>query len=150
MSRSALLGMIAVLMPLLAGPSLADGFDTNNLVRFGETNGVALEPWVSTDPISTATVKKIEGGRVTYVTITRTSTGVYSSDGIRSRNVSYPGVIEPRGQVPEFHFSSWNDGKWTSFRTYQGNSYVSVVSHKTPRGVTRTTACISSASFLYC
>lgn len=135
---------------LAAAPVRADGFDPGNLVRFGEAPGVTLEDWVSTDPLETHTVKKIEAGRVSYVSITHTSTGTYSSDGLASPNVQYPGVIEANNPRSGFSFSSWNDGQWTRLKTYSGNSYVSVSTYKTHRGETRTSTCVSTASFLHC
>lgn len=142
--------LIAAALVLSLASVRADGFDPGNLLIIGEDKGVAYEDWVSTDPIETHQVKKIEAGRVSYVTITRTATGTYSSDGIASPHVQYPGVIEPANPRNRFSFSSWNNGQWTRLKTYDGNSYVSVSTYKTHRGQTRTSACISTASFWYC
>lgn len=131
-------------------PAQADGIDPSNLVRFSDLDGVTHEDWVSTDPISTAIVKKIEGGRVSYVSVTTTATGTYSTDGIASPNVQYPGVYENLGAQNGLSFSSWNNGRWNNLRTYTGNSYVSVSTYKTHNGTTRTSTCISTASFWYC
>lgn len=147
-TRRVLFGVI--IGAFLAAPTLADGIDPKGLVRFGDEQGVGYEDWVSTDPISTATVKKIEAGRITYVTITKTATGTYSTDGIESRNVQYPGVIEPDNPRNEFSFSSWSNGRWNRMSTYNGHSYVSVSTYKTRQGQTRTSTCVSTASFWYC
>lgn len=141
--------LIAAALVLSLASVRADGFDPSKLLILDEDSGVRYEDWVSTDPIDTQTIKKIEAGRVSYVTVTRTSTGTYSSDGIASPHVQYPGVIEPN-PLNEFSFSSWNNGRWSSFRTYSGNSYVSVSTYRTHRGQTRTSTCISTASFWYC
>ena len=145
-----LLSLIAAALVLSLASVRADGFDPSKLLILGEDHGVTYEDWVSTDPLETHTVKKIEGGRVSYVTITRTSTGTYSSDGIASPPVQYPGIIEPDNPRNKFSFSSWNNGQWTQLRTYSGNSYVSISTYKTHRGDTRTSTCISTASFWYC
>jgi hypothetical protein len=57
-----------------------------------------VEPWVSTEVISQSTVKKIGYGRTAYVTITRTATGTYSSDGLSSPHIRYPGIELADGQ----------------------------------------------------
>jgi len=131
-------------------PAQADGIDTSKLVRFSDLEGVTHEDWVSTDPVSTAIVKKIEAGRVSYVNITTTATGTYSTDGIESPNVQYPGVYEDLNTQNYFSFSSWSNGSWNRFRAYNGNSYVSISTYKRHNGTTRTSTCISTASFWYC
>jgi hypothetical protein len=149
-TRRVLWGMFVSAMVLGAGSAQADGINPDNLVRFGDAQGVRYEDWVSTDPLETHTVKKIEAGKVSYVTITRTATGTYSTDGISSPNVQYPGVIEPSNPRNQFSFSSWNNGQWTRLDTYSGNSYVSISTDRTRRGETRTSTCISTASYWYC
>lgn len=100
------------------------GFDTDNLVRF-EDNAyeVSYADWVSTDPVSTATVTKIEGGRVTQVIITTTATGTYSTDGLTSRHVLYPGIDVTRRDRPKNSFASWSGGQWNQFAPRSANSY---------------------------
>ena len=151
LARFAVLGFVVAGFGIAtAEAGFADGIDPNSLVRYGEDHGVSYEDWVSTDPVSTAVVKKIEAGRVSYVTITTTSTGTYSTDGIASPNVQYPGVNEDLGTGNWFYFSSWNNGRWNRFSTYNGNSYVSVSTYKRHNGSTRTSTCISTASYWYC
>lgn len=104
------------------------GFDTGRLVKFNDREyTMDYEDWVATDPLSSVRVKKIEAGRVSYVTITTTATGTYSSDALTSKHVLYPGIevnqVHPRHKN---WFSSWSDGGWVSFSSYGGNSYVSV------------------------
>lgn len=149
-TRRAIFGLLACSFFAVSIPAFADGFAGDNLVRFGEDQGVTYDDWVSTDPVSTVTVKKIEGGRLSYVTVTKTATGTYSNDGIASPNVQYPGINERDNALNQFSFSSWSNGHWNRMRTYNGNSYVSVTTYKTHRGQTRTSTCISTASFYYC
>jgi hypothetical protein len=127
-----------------------NGIDASKLLIFNEDLGVAHEDWVSTDPLETHAIKKIEGGRVSYVSVIRTATGTYSSDGIASPNVQYPGIIAPAKPRNQFSFSSWNNGQWTTMSTYNCDSYVSVSTYEPRRGETRTSTCISTASFWYC
>lgn len=51
-----------------------------------------VEPWVSTEVVSRNTVKKIGYGRQSVVSVYTTPTGTYSSDGLRSPYVQYPGI----------------------------------------------------------
>ena len=118
------------------------GFDTSRLVKFdGKNFTVDYEDWVSTDPIATQVVKKIEGGRVSYVTITTTATGTYSSDAMTSRHIEYPGIEV--NAVPERpnRISIWQ---------YSGNSFVSMRQNDVTitSGFGRT--CVRSKSFSYC
>ncbi|UYN99587.1 MAG: hypothetical protein KIT02_17050 [Devosia sp.] len=100
------------------------GFDTDNLVRFeGNQHEVSYADWVSTDPVSTATVTKIEGGRVTQVIITTTATGTYSTDGLTSQHVLYPGIDVTRRDRPRNSFASWSGGQWKPFAPRPANSY---------------------------
>lgn len=102
------------------------GFDTSKLVKFdGRDYEVEYADWVSTDPLSSSTVKKIEGGKVTYVSITTTATGTYSTDGLTSRHVLYPGIdvteVTPdRSNWLRF----WSNGSWFSFSSRAGNSFL--------------------------
>jgi hypothetical protein len=104
------------------------GFDTNRLVKFdGRDYDVAYADWVSTDPISSATVKKIEAGKVTYVSVTTTATGTYSTDGLTSKHVLYPGIdvteVSP-GRNNWVRF--WSNGSWFSFSSRAGNSFLRI------------------------
>ncbi len=102
------------------------GFDTDKLVKFdGRDYQVDYADWVSTDPLSTATVKKIEGGRVSYVSITSTTTGTYSTDGLTSKHVLYPGIDVTEATPGRRNWVRfWSNGKWFSFSSRAGNSIV--------------------------
>jgi hypothetical protein len=53
-------------------------------------------PGVSLVPTATSTVRKIGYGESRLVTISTTSSGVYSSDGLASPNIRYPGIeVQP-------------------------------------------------------
>ena len=140
-TRHMLLGMtlgaacataLAAIGPGIVIDAFADempaGFDTDRLVKFdGREFQVDYADWVSTDPLSTATVKKIEAGKVTYVSVTTTATGTYSTDGLTSRHVLYPGIdvteVTPgRGNWVKF----WTSGGWYSFSSRAGNSFLRI------------------------
>ena len=63
--------------------------DGNAFARLPEHEA---EPWVDMDVQSERVVRKIAYGRTTFVRIMTTSTGVYSSDGLASAHVLYPGI----------------------------------------------------------
>lgn len=117
-------GMVApALADELLGTSVARGFDTADLIKFEERDyAVTNEDWVSSKPLSSVQVKKIEAGQVSYVTITTTATGTYSTDGMFSRHVQYPGIsveeLRPRNQ-----FSYWSNGRWSGFSARAGDSF---------------------------
>jgi hypothetical protein len=124
--------IIAVTGPGATMPAIADevlatvapGFDTNNLVKFNDREyRVEHEDWVSTEPLSTVRVKKIEGGQVSYVDITTTATGTYSTDGMFSNHIQYPG-IHVEQVYPRNRFSFWSGHGWQGFSVRSGNSFV--------------------------
>lgn len=91
-----------LVMPALADEAAPGAFDTSKLLKFPDYS-VPAGDGVATAPIKTMRVKKIEFGRVSYVDILTTASGTYSSDGIASPQISYPGVDEmpalPRNAV---------------------------------------------------
>ena len=74
----------SVLFPEPAEPELLKLGDDEYLISAG--------PGVSLVPTATSTVRKIGHGDSNWVTISTTSSGVYSSDGLRSNHVIYPGI----------------------------------------------------------
>jgi len=102
------------------------GFDTDKLVKFDDrTYEVEYADWVSTDPLSSITVKKIEAGRVSHVSITTTATGTYSTDGLTSKHVLYPGIdVTSVGRGTGTYVRFWTNGDWYSFRSRAGNSFI--------------------------
>ena len=84
-------------LPSFAGPAawldVGKALDPN-LVRIdGSYLAVGHTEDVSFDPTSTTVVRKIGYGRTSFVTIATTPTGVYSTDGLASVHVRYPGVF---------------------------------------------------------
>jgi hypothetical protein len=103
------------------------GFDTNGLIKHDEREyRVAYDPSVSTEPLSSVSIKKIEAGRVSYVTIATTETGTYSSDAMTSPHVSYPGIEVESVEEKSFFFHTWSNGQWLSLGTVDGHSFVNI------------------------
>jgi hypothetical protein len=110
-TRMALAGMVLGALSGLAvaqmnpGPTFAavvsrapfsegKALDTNIAKFDGNYFAIANEPDVSMEPESSAVVRKIGYGQTRFVTINTTSTGTYSSDGLASPNIRYPGIFK--------------------------------------------------------
>lgn len=121
--------ILAAIGPGMVIDAFADetpqGVDPSRLVRFEDKlYRVDHEASVSTDPLSTSRVKKVEGGRVSYVTITTTPSGTYSTDALFSRHVQYPGIAVEQLSPPDNSFSYWSNGAWAGFVSRSANSFV--------------------------
>jgi len=72
-----------------------------------------VDPGVSIEPVSETSIKKIGYGHVTYVDVMETESGVYSTDGLNSPNVTYPGIHkEPKVAAAAPMMWFWSDGHW--------------------------------------
>lgn len=80
---------------------------------------ITFDDSVSTEVKRTQVVKKIAHGRKSTVTIVTTPSGTYSTDGLLSPNVQYPGIDKKSkwGGRSFYYFSShsYGGGSWTSF-----------------------------------
>ena len=95
----------AVLAGGMASVALADGNvlspgapePLSTLVRFEERDyTINYDTSVSLEPLSQASVTKIGYGRTTEVSVATTASGTYSSDGLTSRHIRYPGItVDP-------------------------------------------------------
>ncbi|MCD7059298.1 hypothetical protein [Pelagibacterium xiamenense] len=130
----------------------------SNLVTFeGRDYDVTAEDWVSLEPTSTASVRKIGYGKVTEVNIATTATGVYSSDAIVSPYVQYPG-IEVRPVFSPRKLWQLVSEATLSYRGTRGTSSSILIWGEAPNGLqtyTRITdlglhSCMSGGSFMAC
>ncbi|MHA6729412.1 hypothetical protein [Devosia sp. A369] len=113
-----------VVLQAFGDESAIHGVDPSRLVRFEERDYlVDYEDWVATDPLATARVKKVEAGKVSYVTITTTDTGTYSSDAMFSRHVQYPGISVQSAEPDRNFFRYWSHGAWSGFSTGVAGSF---------------------------
>ena len=112
--------------------------DISKLKKFKFT----IADGVSTEPLKAQTVSKIGFGQRTYVSVVTTSTGTYSTDGLASPYVRYPGIDRAwkhRGWGSRhFWVSSRTSaaGTWTSTVISNG-SFSTMTSHFTPSYNTR-------------
>jgi hypothetical protein len=115
-TRMALLGIVLgvvsafLIMQMQPGPSLAavvanppftvgKALDNNLLKVDGDYYDVANTPGVSLTPESTEIVRKIGYGQTSFVNVLHTSSGTYSTDGLTSPYIRYPGIFTEREHV---------------------------------------------------
>lgn len=100
------------------------GIDTASLVKYeGRDYLVDYDASVATDPLSTVRVKKVEAGKVSYVSITTTATGTYSTDAMFSNHVQYPGISVELDEPDRNFFHYWTNGRWSAFSTGTAGSF---------------------------
>lgn len=119
---------LAAIGPGMVVEAFADGtpvgIDPSGLVRFEDRDYVVdYDDWVATDPLSSVRVKKVEAGKVSYVTITTTETGTYSTDAMFSRHVQYPGISVEDADPARNRFSYWTGNGWSAFSTRSAGSF---------------------------
>ena len=85
-----------------------------------------VEPGVSMEPVSESSIRKIGYGHITFVDVMETESGVYSTDGLNSPHIQYPGIIkEPKvAAAPILWF--WSNGHWSSLAAFSAGSSVAV------------------------
>ena len=120
---------IAAIGPGMVLDALADefapvGIDAASLVKYEDREYVVdYDASIATDPLSTVRVKKVEAGKVSYVTITTTASGTYSTDAMFSRHVQYPGISVEPAEPTRNYFRYWSNGRWFGFRTGTAGSF---------------------------
>lgn len=122
--------VISAIGPGMVLEALADefapsGVDAASLVKFeGHDYVVDYDDWVATDPLTAVRVKKVEAGKVSYVTITTTASGTYSTDAMFSNHVQYPGISVTDAEPGRNFFRYWTNGRWSSFSTGTAGSFI--------------------------
>ena len=109
--------------PLSVGSTLS-----TTLRKFdGRYFAIGTEPSVSLEPLSSATVRKIGYGWTTFVNVVTTSSGTYSTDGLISPHVRYPGVYTERLNLHFLPFAGiygWSRlTGWTAIPLFAANSF---------------------------
>jgi hypothetical protein len=158
----------AVLMavPDLLPPALADdqpmktllqsanelwppAFNPDRLVKWD----YYVQPGISIEPITEQTVRKIGYGRSTFVTVMETESGVYSTDGLASPNIQYPGIVKEPKAAPSPMLWLWGDGRWASASAFSAGSFAVTTSIDGGKGkliVTDDTLCVVRENAVYC
>ncbi|WP_417580147.1 hypothetical protein [Pelagibacterium sp.] len=98
----------------------------STLVKFSDRQyEIAYAESVSLEPIASAIVRKVGFGHVWDVNIATTSSGTYSSDGLVSPHVLYPGISVNR--VREEHRHSHEHSPWP-----EGSSFMILSAGRNP------------------
>lgn len=133
--------LISTVDELMANPINGDDF---------VKPGVTVEPWVSTRALSRSTVRKIGYGRTEFVEIVETDTGIYSSDGLASPYVQYPGIHEGTTSATRGYLAMW-DGGWVQVQPFGAGSFVTTTPFIGGKvQITDEGACVHTAYGLYC
>ena len=114
-----------------------------------------VEPWVSTEVNSHRTVTKIGYGQTTFVDIYTTPTGVYSSDGLASPHIGYPGIHrnpEWKHWLATTSFAYLSDGNWVAVTRGGADSFIDLVAIADGRTGVREgkSACVRVENAIYC
>ena len=124
-----------------------------DLMRIGPEYEVSVAPTVSREVLSHQVVTKISYGNMEHVQIVTTPTGVYSSDGLKSPNVLYPGItVRPREYYDAYHyFLSLVRGHWVRVWPSSAGSFVHYGSGFGGRYKTNGhTTCVSGQGYYGC
>jgi hypothetical protein len=79
---------------------------------------------VSTEVLHRRQITKIAYGQKSVVTVITTPTGTYSSDGLSSPHVEYPGVTKTWVDDPELGtLAMWNGDEWEPLETIAADSF---------------------------
>lgn len=108
-----------------------------DLLKLGDDEFIVrTAPEVSLTPTASSTVRKIGYGRSRMVTISTTTSGVYSSDGLRSPHFRYPGIdvlqtpdqrLAAAQAGRERALAAWFPGAgWVATPTVSANSFMIV------------------------
>ena len=118
-------------------PHAGKALDDTRLVKFnGDYFAVNTEPGVSLDPVSQVQVRKIGYGRTSLVNILTTSSGTYSSEGMVSPHIRYPGIHTERLQLaflPSGTIAGWSRlTGWVNIPLLTSNSFGFLDSYSPP------------------
>ncbi len=135
--------VIDQITPDTDGPSAQS---LSNLLRVGErTYEVNFDASVSSQVLSGSVIRKIANGKETLVSVVSTPSGVYSTDGLASPHVLYPGVsVVETTPVADDKFSARLDINQLS------NSILSLSEINGTSPAISNQFCIVKASFVYC
>lgn len=115
-------------------------FDPDRLMRWS----YYVQPGISIEPVRETLVRKIGFGRTSFVNVMETASGVYSTDGLASPNIQYPGIVKERK-------ASKDGDKWVATTPLYAGSFVSLIPFD--GGALLTTEdgnCVALGKSLYC
>lgn len=131
---------------------MAAAHDLSDLLRIDLPNAdVTLDGGISTEVTGTSTIRKVAFGNASDVQVYSTASGTYSTDGLASRHVLYPGIeVAPHPHPVNVHASLvWQSGYgWVPAPDSPTRSIVTY--HRTMRDVPGGTDCVIEAGVRLC
>ena len=129
------------------------GLDTNLMKFNGDYFVVGTTPGVSLKPTSEVQIKKIGYGQTTFVNILSTPSGTYSTEGLVSPNVRYPGIYTQKLHVYASPFSGevlgWSKlSGWVKIPLLDAGSIAYLADDPVPRSARG--VCVKSAQSGLC
>ena len=98
-------------------------FDPDKLMKWS----YYVQPGVSIEPVKETVVRKIAFGRTTFVNVMQTASGVYSTDGLASPHIQYPGIIKEPKPAANAGVWYWHDRHWVASAPLSAGSFVSII-----------------------
>lgn len=110
---------------LLSSPSeiWPPAFDPDRLARWS----YYVQPGISVEPVKETVVRKIGYGRSSFVNVMETTSGVYSSDGLASPHIQYPGIVKQPKPSEDAGIWLWHDRHWVAAAPLSAGSFVSII-----------------------
>lgn len=122
-------------------------FDPDKLMRWS----YYVQPGVSIEPVAETVVRKIAYGHTTFVRVMQTDSGVYSTDGLASPHIQYPGIIKEPKPSAKAGVWYWNDRHWVASAPLSAGSFVSIIPFEGGSLVTTEDGnCVVEANGIYC
>lgn len=119
-------------------------FDPSRLMRWD----YYVQPGVSVEPINETVVRKIGYGKTTFVNVMETASGVYSTDGLASPHIQYPGIIKELKPSPPAGLWFWTGRQWVASVPVDADSFVSIM--PLDGGTTEDGNCVAVEDSVYC
>jgi hypothetical protein len=98
-------------------------FDPDKLMKWS----YYVQPGVSVEPIKESVVRKIAYGKTTFVNVMETSSGIYSTDGLASPHIQYPGIIKELKPSPNAGMWYWSGRKWVASAPLSAGSFATII-----------------------
>lgn len=128
--------------------------DFSDLLRIEEPGyQLSYDDSVSTQVLAHHTIRKFEFGRMSEVSVVRTPTGTYSTDGLQSNHVIYSGIELVRVADGGVKALIWDPIFGWLPLSMGGSSNVTTYGHTSNGGDVRTNGshvCVQENSFRYC
>lgn len=119
-------------------------FDPDRLMRWD----YYVQPGVSVEPIRETVVRKIGYGHSTFVNVMETASGVYSTDGLASPHIQYPGIIKELKPSRDAGLWYWSGHEWVASAPVGADSFVLIM--PLDRLPTEDGNCVAVEDSLYC